>query len=90
VCTADKPDTDDDTQYLQADFRSSKVRISQAKKPYMHAKVAIFDGDIAYVGSSNFTTNALDNNREVGILWAVSSVHRDILMGVYRGDCEKV
>ncbi len=37
--------------------------------PYIHAKVFIIDGTLGFVGSQNFTTNSLDNNREVGVLF---------------------
>lgn len=36
--------------------------------PYVHAKMILVDGAEAYVGSANFTTNALDSNREVGLV----------------------
>lgn len=34
----------------------------------MHAKMILADGERAYIGSENLTTNSLDNNREMGIL----------------------
>jgi phosphatidylserine/phosphatidylglycerophosphate/cardiolipin synthase-like enzyme len=37
------------------------------KKPYLHAKVMIQDQKNIYIGSHNFTTNALENNREIGL-----------------------
>jgi phosphatidylserine/phosphatidylglycerophosphate/cardiolipin synthase-like enzyme len=40
---------------------------SQAR-PYLHAKYAIADGQAAYVGSINLSTNSLDENRELGML----------------------
>jgi cardiolipin synthase len=36
--------------------------------PYVHAKMILVDGREAYVGSANFTTNALDSNRELGLI----------------------
>jgi phosphatidylserine/phosphatidylglycerophosphate/cardiolipin synthase-like enzyme len=39
-----------------------------ASTPYVHAKVIVVDGARAYVGSANFTANALDANREVGLV----------------------
>jgi phosphatidylserine/phosphatidylglycerophosphate/cardiolipin synthase-like enzyme len=35
------------------------------KKPYPHIKLLIVDDEIVFIGSTNFTQNALDNNREV-------------------------
>jgi phosphatidylserine/phosphatidylglycerophosphate/cardiolipin synthase-like enzyme len=50
--------------------------------PYVHAKVLLVDGARAYVGSANFTANALDSNREVGLVVrdavAAASVARTI------------
>lgn len=37
---------------------------------YMHAKLIIADGSLAYVGSVNVSTQSLDHNREVGVLIA--------------------
>jgi phosphatidylserine/phosphatidylglycerophosphate/cardiolipin synthase-like enzyme len=36
-----------------------------AKKPYLHAKVIIFDDAYILITSNNLTRNSLDNNREV-------------------------
>lgn len=36
----------------------------------LHAKVAVADGEVAFVTSANFTGNALDQNLEVGVLVA--------------------
>ena len=35
------------------------------KKPYLHAKVFLIDGERVILGSANMTQNALDNNREI-------------------------
>lgn len=37
-------------------------------RPYLHAKYVIADGASAYLGSINFSTNSLDENRELGLL----------------------
>jgi phosphatidylserine/phosphatidylglycerophosphate/cardiolipin synthase-like enzyme len=39
-----------------------------ATTPYVHAKMILVDGARAYVGSANFTANALDSNREIGVI----------------------
>ena len=41
--------------------------LHRLEKPYLHAKLMLIDGSELLVGSMNFTTNALDNNREVAI-----------------------
>lgn len=43
-----------------------KVRF--LKKPVVHAKLIIVDGEAAYLGSVNLTTNSMDNNRELGVI----------------------
>jgi cardiolipin synthase len=35
--------------------------------PYMHAKLVVMDGAVAFVGSENFSSTSLDENRELGI-----------------------
>jgi phosphatidylserine/phosphatidylglycerophosphate/cardiolipin synthase-like enzyme len=42
------------------------VEVRIVNDPYIHAKVVIVDGELAWIGSQNFTANSLDNNREVG------------------------
>lgn len=44
------------------------VEIRTKKNPFPHAKAMVVDGQVAYVGSVNFTRNSLDENREVGLL----------------------
>ncbi|EKE01316.1 MAG: nucleic acid binding ob-fold tRNA/helicase-type [uncultured bacterium] len=41
---------------------------------YIHAKVVIIDGKMAYIGSCNFYPPSLDINREVGVLTENASV----------------
>lgn len=43
-----------------------KVRF--LSKPMIHAKLIVVDGEAAYLGSVNLTTNSLDNNRELGVI----------------------
>lgn len=38
------------------------------KKPYVHTKLIIVDQEYAIIGSMNLSANALDNNREIGII----------------------
>jgi phosphatidylserine/phosphatidylglycerophosphate/cardiolipin synthase-like enzyme len=38
------------------------------RKPYLHAKVIIIDHKKVFIGSHNLTTNAIENNREMGII----------------------
>lgn len=45
------------------------VAIRFLDDPYVHAKVVLADGKVAFVGSQNFTSTSLDQNRELGILF---------------------
>lgn len=36
--------------------------------PYIHAKLIMVDGQEAFIGSQNFTSTSMDQNREVGII----------------------
>jgi cardiolipin synthase len=49
-----------------------EVRISQ--KPYIHAKVIVVDGVVAFTGSENLSSASLDRNRELGLLITDASV----------------
>ena len=42
--------------------------VRKLKKPYPHAKMMLIDDKILKVSSINFTTNSMDNNREIWIL----------------------
>lgn len=37
-------------------------------KPMLHAKLVVVDGQAAYVGSVNLSTNSMDHNRELGVI----------------------
>jgi len=37
-------------------------------KPYIHAKAILIDEQYLIISSINFSTNSLDNNRELGII----------------------
>jgi phosphatidylserine/phosphatidylglycerophosphate/cardiolipin synthase-like enzyme len=36
--------------------------------PYIHAKLIMVDGKQAFIGSQNYTSTSLDQNREVGVV----------------------
>lgn len=62
VCTANN----ESNQARQKDFLSWDWKM--IKKPYLHAKVIIRDGVEVFIGSHNLTTNAIQNNREMGLI----------------------
>ncbi|MDD2487557.1 MAG: phospholipase D-like domain-containing protein [Candidatus Gracilibacteria bacterium] len=57
-------------QNIIDDFKKTdNVSIYIPKKSYVHAKVFIIDNETIYIGSINFTSNSMDNNREVGFIF---------------------
>lgn len=56
-----------------ARLKSGGVRVEYVSAPYIHAKVIVADGRLAFVGSENFSPTSLDQNREVGLLLADTS-----------------
>lgn len=65
-------------QQLQTDSLTAlaaagvEVRVSgpdeSAQLPYMHARAAVVDGEIAYLGSISLSPNSITFNREMGLL----------------------
>ena len=49
--------------------RRAGVHLSRfTERLYIHAKVIVVDGATAFVGSQNFSTSSLDDNRELGVI----------------------
>ena len=48
---------------------SAGVQVRTISSPYMHAKMIISDDTKAYIGSINFSTQSMDKNRELGIIF---------------------
>jgi cardiolipin synthase A/B len=49
--------------YLQA----GSVQVHAMRKPYVHAKIFVADGQTAFIGSENISGQSLDSNRELGL-----------------------
>lgn len=49
-------------------MKAAGVQLRTLKTPDIHAKTLVVDNSYAFVGSQNFTSNALFNNREVGLI----------------------
>jgi phosphatidylserine/phosphatidylglycerophosphate/cardiolipin synthase-like enzyme len=62
ICTADN-DSNNSRIMEFPDLSWKTIR-----KPYLHAKVIIIDYSRVFIGSHNLTTNAIENNREMGII----------------------
>jgi phosphatidylserine/phosphatidylglycerophosphate/cardiolipin synthase-like enzyme len=60
---ASTPDSSADVMRLS----QGGVRVRYLVAPYMHAKLVVADGAVAFIGSENFSSTSLDENRELGI-----------------------
>ncbi|HEY8075674.1 MAG TPA: phospholipase D-like domain-containing protein [Labilithrix sp.] len=54
-------------------LKAHKVQVVSLATPYVHAKVLVADGTLAYVGSANFTAASLTTNRELGVIFSTST-----------------
>ena len=61
------------------------IHIRYSTGLYMHAKMIVADGSRGFVGSENFSTTSLDDNREVGVLVASRDV-LNTLIGTFAAD----
>ena len=55
-------------------IKEGGVQVKEDPRLYMHAKIIVVDGRKAFVGSENISAQSLDQNRELGILVADSTV----------------
>jgi len=53
-----------------ARLAAGRVHVRYLRAPYMHAKLVLADGTLAFTGSENFSATSLDANRELGLLLA--------------------
>ena len=49
-------------------IKQAGVQVREDSRLYMHAKIIVVDGQKAFVGSENISTQSLDANRELGII----------------------
>lgn len=68
---------------------SKGLDVRTSKKPIIHAKSALVDRTYSYLGSENYSTNSLDNNREIGILTKTSPEFIKMFQEVFESDCPK-
>ena len=89
ICMADPKKIRANAESI-AMLRSRGIDVRTSKKPTIHAKSFIVDDTYAYVGSENYTTNSLDNNREVGILLRANSAFVKQFRLAFYSDCPGV
>jgi phosphatidylserine/phosphatidylglycerophosphate/cardiolipin synthase-like enzyme len=49
-------------------LQQAGVSVRLLTSPYIHAKLIVVDGSLAFVGSENISTASLDRNRELGVI----------------------
>jgi phosphatidylserine/phosphatidylglycerophosphate/cardiolipin synthase-like enzyme len=59
---------DTNAQLLKQLNAAGVTQVRFQRKPVLHAKLIVVDGEAAYLGSVNLTTNSLNNNRELGVI----------------------
>jgi len=69
VSSPDWPIEDDYDEPARERMRQAGVLVRYLDDPFVHAKVFLVDGVRGFVGSENISTNSLDNNRELGIIF---------------------
>jgi phosphatidylserine/phosphatidylglycerophosphate/cardiolipin synthase-like enzyme len=62
-----------------ATLKRRGIPVVSLTEPYVHAKAIVADGERAYVGSINLTTNSMRNNRELGIITSQPAAVRKIV-----------
>lgn len=72
VIVADNSDTPNEAD-AHAALQQKGIGFKRVTKPYIHAKAIVVDGETAFVGSENLTTNSLLSNREIGVIFDVAS-----------------
>jgi cardiolipin synthase A/B len=55
-------------------IKQGGAQVREDAQLYIHAKIIIVDGRIAFVGSENISTQSLDQNRELGIIVSDATV----------------
>lgn len=74
------PSTDDEEELKDIDaLRELGVTVYMRKKPYIHAKALLVDGEYVYLGSINYSQYSMDENREFGFLISNPSLIEDFL-----------
>lgn len=71
-----------------ARLKKAGVQVREISTPHIHAKLVLIDNTRAYVGSINFSTQSMDQNRELGIIVSEEEVIDEITQ-TFETDWEK-
>ncbi len=72
-------DTSNDANAADLDqLQRGRVHVRYLSKPYIHAKVFVVDGALAFIGSQNISTSSIEFNRELGVIVSDATAVRRI------------
>lgn len=60
-------------------WRSVGAEVRFQSAPFLHAKTIVADGQSMYIGSTNLTSNSMDNNRELGLAIGTPAIVKVVL-----------
>lgn len=80
VCVADNKE-------VKEKFLNVQYPVAFVRKPYLHGKFILRDGEWIFLGSQNFTKNSLENNREVGFFTSQNPSLYTELHALFEQDC---
>lgn len=86
ICIADPKKISSNAETITK-LRAKGIDVRTSKKPVIHAKSILVDSKYGYIGSENFTTNSLDENREIGILLRPAPDMVIKWRGAFESDC---
>jgi HKD family nuclease len=69
VSSAYDPIEKDNNELQKEALRRAGAEVRYQDEPYVHAKMYLIDNRKAFIGSENNSTNSLNNNRELGIIF---------------------
>lgn len=70
------------------ELKNAGVKVKTLSSPYVHAKLILVDGVKAYTGSVNLSTQSMDQNRELGIMFTQSD-SIESLSSTFESDWQK-
>lgn len=74
ILPAAKGSSGDSNSQGIATIKQGGVQVREDAQLYMHAKIIVVDGKVAFVGSENISAESLDQNRELGIIVSDAAV----------------
>jgi len=74
ILPAAKGSSGDSNSQGIATIKQGGAQVREDAQLYMHAKIIVVDGRVAFVGSENISAESLDQNRELGIIVSDAAV----------------